>query len=383
MPHTWNIKQIRENKRYIENRLRNSNIEDKERERLRLSLVTNVSLLCISDSLFHTRFGYVINGLLAKKFSLCKEQKYSKIESDIFLKSNDYVDEEYIKFLFQIAQNLSQNCDDNIDEDYEFCKVDLSEDEMIKISENFYKEFGDAEIYEYAQRTLKGSDSLKFQDKDITGYDECKGLNLNDSIFGKSYCIISNSHDLYTLQALNHEVMHAIDFYACDKLPSENYYGFHEIPTYTIDYLFIDYLEELGFDKEETEKLRNKKISYLQRLAKLTILKIKNEVLKEKGLNAIRKMTPKDIKESVSFETMKHLLELESGIISYGLQSQVKNNPGVGINNLKQIMKKPLPKDKKPDFSNIGLTDDMLLEFSNQIGSYVTQVNLENGKKVK
>ena len=45
MVHKWNVKQIRENKRYIESRLKNHHISGEEKEKLRLSLITNVSLL--------------------------------------------------------------------------------------------------------------------------------------------------------------------------------------------------------------------------------------------------------------------------------------------------------------------------------------------------
>ena len=368
MVHKWNVKQIRENKRYIESRLKNHHISGEEKEKLRLSLITNVSLLCASDSLFHTKLGYAINDLLSKKFSVCRERKYAQMESDMFLKSNDYIDEEYINFLFKIAQNLSADVNSS-DSDIEFSKISLSEEDMIKISESFYQHLGDNEILTHAKKTLNG-DTLQFQESSITGYEDAKGLNLGDWVFNKSYCIITNSHDLYTLQALNHEVMHTVDFYECDKLPSEKYYGFQEVPTYTIDYLFIDYLDELGFDNVEIQKLRDKKFTYLQDLAKLTILKIKTEVTRAKGLKAMKNMTAKDIMESVSVETMKHLLELESGVIAYGLQSQIKNNKEIGINNLKQLMKKALPKDKKPDFSDIGLTDEILLELSSELGAY-------------
>lgn len=368
MAYKWDIKQIRKNKKYIERRLKNPMLDEDEKEKLRLGLITNVSLLCTSDSLFYTRFGYAINELLTKKFSICKERKYAQMESDMFLKSNDYVDENYIDFLFNLAQNLSREIND--ENEIEFEKNDLSEDDVINISRNFYYSLGDEEIYNYAMRTLSDEGSINFQEKDITGYEDAKGLNLNDPVFGKSYCIVPNFHNLYSVQALNHEIMHTIDFYECPKVPSKNYYGFHEIPTYTIDYLFIDYLEKIGFDKEEIEKLKNKKFSYLQDLARITILQMKTDIARKKGLNAMKQMSAQDMLECLDFQTMKNLLELESGVIAYGLQKQIMVNKELGLENLKQLMKQPLSKDKKPDFSNIGLSDEMLLELSSELGAY-------------
>lgn len=88
--------------------------------------------------------------------------------------------------------------------------------------------------------------------------------------------------------------------------------------------------------------------------------------------------------ESCGFETMKHLLELESGVIAYGLYQQAKGSKEIGIDNLKQLMKFPLQKDKKPDFSNIGLTNEMILELSSSIGHYIVQADLKEKKsKIK
>lgn len=67
---------------------------------------------------------------------------------------------------------------------------------------------------------------------------------------------------------------------------------------------------------------------------------------------------------------VRHLLELESGIISYGIYKQICIDYNIGLNNLKIIIKNTLPKDKKPDFSNINLPDQVLLELSKEIGSY-------------
>ena len=89
-------------------------------------------------------------------------------------------------------------------------------------------------------------------------------------------------NNLFDFQVLNHEVMHGVDFYMQKKLPSENYYGFHEVPTYTIDYLFIDYLESKELDSNEIQKLRMKKDNYLQELAKLTQTQIKGALIRNK-----------------------------------------------------------------------------------------------------
>lgn len=44
--------------------------------------------------------------------------------------------------------------------------------------------------------------------------------------------------------------------------------------------------------------------------------------------------------------------------------------PDLGKENLKRFMKTIIPKDKKPDFSTIGLTNEDLLKWSTKIGEY-------------
>ena len=67
---------------------------------------------------------------------------------------------------------------------------------------------------------------------------------------------------------------------------------------------------------------------------------------------------------------LKRLLELESGIIAYGIYRQIEENFEQGLNTLKTFMKTTLPKDKKPDFSNIGLTEEKILNLSKEYGDY-------------
>ncbi len=166
------------------------------------------------------------------------------------------------------------------------------------------------------------------------------------------------------------------------KLPSENYYGFHEVPTYTIDYLFIDYLESKGFDIQEIQKLNEKKDSYIQRLAKLTQIQIKKALIRNKKYV---EPTIEDIKKVLYPQLIKQLLELQLGVISYGLYNQIESNKIIGLDNLKKFMKKILPRTQIPDFSFIGLENQKLLELSQHIGTYSRKNNLweENQQEFK
>lgn len=50
--------------------------------------------------------------------------------------------------------------------------------------------------------------------------------------------------------------------------------------------------------------------------------------------------------------------------MAYGLATQIKNDKETGLNNLKNIMSIKLPKDKIPDYSHIGLSNEVLLQIS-------------------
>ena len=227
----------------------------------------------------------------------------------------------------------------------------------------------DQEILENAEKILTDESSINVSRIARRGMADCSGLTFNDYIFGKSYINLTRQNNLFDYQVLNHEVMHGIDFYFKNKIPSENYYGFHEVPTYTIDYLFIDYLESNGLDIGEVQKLRMQKDNYLQGLAQLTKAEIKSALIRSKKY---KNTTISDIREVLYLnpQLIKQLLELQSGIISYGLYNQIKSDKVYGINNLKAFMKSNLPKNQIPNFAFIGLDNQTLIELTKQIGSY-------------
>ena len=204
------------------------------------------------------------------------------------------------------------------------------------------------------------------------------GLNFNDYVFNKSYCTIIRENNIFDIQVLNHEIMHGIDFYMLPKIPTDNYYGFHEVPTYTIDYMLIDYLEKLGLDSKEIQKMRLKKDSYIQSLASTTLFQIKHKIASKKGFSLIKDYSISDVMEIIDPIILKQLLEIESGVIAYGLSKQYKIDSNLAITNLKQFMKGIIPKDKRPDFSHLGLNDETLTELSMGFGTY----SLENKKYI-
>ena len=157
------------------------------------------------------------------------------------------------------------------------------------------------------------------------------------------------------------------------KVPSENYYGFHEVSTYTIDYLFIDYLEENGLDSNEVQILRKQKDNYLHSLATITQTQIKTQLMRKYGFKNSTNPTIEQIREILNPQLKKQLLEIQSGVMAYGLKEQIKENREYGILHLKEFMKSIIPKEQTPDFSYIGLSNYELLQYGEQIGNYSMQ----------
>ena len=155
------------------------------------------------------------------------------------------------------------------------------------------------------------------------------------------------------------------------KIPSKNYFGFHEVPTYTIDYLFLDFMEEIGFDSAEVDILKRKKMEYLSGLAQITLLQIKNQLIKNKGFKASINPNIENIKEILTPQILKQLLEIEAGLISYGLKLQIDEDKEKGLSNLVLFMNSEIPNNSRPNFSMFGLSDDTLLKLSQE---YKTQL---------
>lgn len=372
----WNLKDINSKKSYIAERLKNCS-NPKEKEMLELSLICYLSLLDNSGTLRYTGFYNTMDKITQNRFSERREQDSAQLEMDLFFKNAPVIDDEYLKFLLNISNNISKTPPVDFDEE-NITTFETDYESILNVSHNFYRDLGDQEILKKAEKILNDESSINVSKIARRGMAECNGLTFNDYFFGKSYINLTKKNNLFDYQVLNHEVMHGVDFYMQDKVPSENYYGFHEVPTYTIDYLFIDYLEEKGMDINEVQKLRMQKDNYLQELAKLTQVQIKRALIRNKKYND---STISSIKEVLNPQLIKQLLELESGVISYGLYTQIQTNKEQGLNNLKSFMKTIIPKTKTPNFSFINLDNQAIIDLSKQIGAYSMSNDINKKEK--
>lgn len=372
----WNLKDINSKKTYITERLKNCS-NPKEKEMLELSLICYLSLLDNSGTLRYTGFYNTMDKITQNRFSERREQDSAQLEMDLFFKNAPVIDDEYLQFLLNISNNILKTPPVDFDEE-NITTFETDYESILNVSHNFYRDLGDQEILKKAEKILNDESSINVSKIVRRGMADCSGLTFNDYFFGKSYINLTKKNNLFDYQVLNHEVMHGVDFYMRDKVPSENYYGFHEVPTYTIDYLFIDYLEAKDMDINEVQKLRMQKDNYLQELAKLTQVQIKGALIRNKKYND---STISSIKEVLNPQLTKQLLELESGVISYGLYTQIQKNKEQGLSNLKSFMKTIIPKTKTPNFSFINLDNQTIMDLSKQIGSYSMSNDINKQEK--
>ncbi len=399
----WNIKEIKDQKIYVVEKLKNC-INPQEQEKLELTLANYLTMLDNSGTIRYTKIPNIIDNFINNKLSLKRNQKINKLSA--LQTAYGELNDDYVSFLLELCNNIIQTDNEyginlkNIDEkdiatgtsnDNKCIPMEYNHqynptlEELKQASKSFYQILGDEELTDKATKVMKDDSCFNISDTFRNGYERVGGIAFFDRIFDKTYIDIRKSNDLFEYQAFNHEVMHGIDYLMNkNQLPSKYYEGFQEVPTYTIDYFFIDYLETLNFPEDEVHKLRAKKDYYLQNLAMNTKFNIDEELRMNyingpngKGYIEAGEKLHFGIPEIKNFlkdqkyrAHMGHLLELEAGVVSYGLYKQIKENKEMGLNSLKELMRNPLPKDQIPDFSFINLDNDTLLDLSKEIGTF-------------
>lgn len=348
-----NKKEIKEKKKYIINRLKN-NVSELEEEKLRHTLAVLMELELRNDNLKNIKL-YNLIGKLSGNYTLMKDsKKISVILKPLTLK-NPFItalNKDYYEFIMELAYNISKiNVTYSNDE---FNNINIKDKEVINISKQFYKQLDNDKICNKAIKIIDDSTHYGFTDTVSLGRDDEYGITCYDLVFTKPYISVKRTNNLMEYQAFNHEVMHGIDFYTSPIIPSQIYYGFQEVPTYTIDYLYIDYLEQKGFDKNQIDLLRRKKLAYAVSLASYII--------------SIYQPCPiENDKCHVNWRLAKELLELESCVIAKAFYEQIKDNKEKGLNNLVKFMENPLSRDNTPEFSYVDISNDLLLYYSNNM----------------
>lgn len=361
----WDIKSIKERISYVKERLTRT-YDQNELNKLNVTLLSYLFMLDNSGTLKYTRYTNIMDKINHDNYAIKRRNEAKRIENKILIDNIGEMTNDYLSFLLELTKNTIKDINDD-DEYIEFQTKEYSNEELINISRNFYSNLEDPDIDIKATKVFGKEENINFTTTFRQTEKDYNGLNYNDYIFKESFVTIRKENTIMDILSTNHELGHAINFsFNYDKLFENTYGGFNEVPTYTFDYLMLDYMEELGLPTEEIDKLRIRKEESLTNLANYTLTSIRSRILSEKGLAKYNNYTVDDVSNGLRMMERRNLLEVESFYIAKGLYQQIKDNKKDGIENLKLFMKTPIDRTKKPDFTFIGLSDEKIMSLSEE-----------------
>ncbi len=286
------VKETKEKLKYVKELLK-SNLSAEDKEKVQISLFSYLSILNASTNVQLTNF---LNQITKGKFSqrgIQECESVAEILVNDYISGFDYVDNHYLEFLIELTNNVAVS--DVSDQQFE--NINISNEQLMQMTRNFYNSFDNKKIKDCFNQVVSKKNSISIVPRPniFSGENSTLGgICLYDHIFHQPYPTIYKHKNIKDFLILNHEIMHGVDFFMLPKLYTKTYYGFHETPTYTCDYLTIDFLEHAGIHKKEVEKLKNDKEGYFCTLASRVQFQI-NRRLKRKKL-----ICPKDIQWMIS-----------------------------------------------------------------------------------
>ena len=188
----WNLDNIKEKQKYVQDRLKNDSLDDNERKKLELTLLSYYGIISNSGGIHITQIANLdILRSKGKGFSLIHNTKYKQIKEKHSIKEFA-ISDDYLSFLILICNNLSNKYIEmgNLD------KVDIAEKEIVDISRKFYESF-DEEMSDIATRALSPEKSfVNFSDTFNPAYEGAFGITFHDYLFNESYFTVKKSSTL-------------------------------------------------------------------------------------------------------------------------------------------------------------------------------------------
>ena len=359
--------EIKKKKKYLLKRLQEP-ISKVERNNLTASLASLIILENENEKLYNVKLVGILDSLTKNKYTLNKEKRFEARFEGLLEETAPFVNDEYLSFLLQLTLNINTMNIEYEDDASELALVNISDHDKVELSRKFYRSLGNRDIQSQAERILDDPSHYDFIDTNIRHNDLLYGVTIFDWYFKKPYIYARRLGNLFGCQVFNHEIMHGVDFYSRPRNFGAEYYGFEEIPTYTIDYLFLDFLEMMGYDPAQVDALRRKKHQFTWIIARYKIIDEINHRLIRMCRKNIKNATFADIKKVMNDNILVSMIELESCVIAHHLYGRMHYNLQQGLNDLITIMQTKLPKNKIPDFSFIGLDQKRLLETSRELG---------------
>lgn len=361
----WDIDKIKQQKKYCLKKLSSNNLTSEEEIKLKLTILSYINMLDSSGTFQKTFFPKIIDLITNGKYQLYKENKYKQL---LHVNTSGSVTYDELVFLITLLKKLVTN---EIDyEHIEFDKFNINSDELLYIANKYYKDFLDDDISNIALNVLNDHTNINFT-KNIRYKKDYLGGNMYmDYIFNNTYINIYEHQDINDYNSIVHETMHCVDYLFKSKNPTKYHKVLNEIPGYTSDFLFMDYLENITFNEIELNKLIKQKVFTNYSLFNNTFNAIKQNYYNKNRIEMTEYSPMELILESLTPEILSNLIEIKSIIISYGLYLQIKEDPQNGLDNFKKYMLNGKPIESDLSFDDIQLSNQKLLDIAEQYMNY-------------
>ena len=361
-----NRKELIAKKRFFVKKLRDRNLTDEERRKIGYSLMYITSILTENENLLNVRLYNFIDKMLFGELSILRSNHIQDIYEEMPVDYDIKLDDDYYYYLYQILNNIKGN--DNGFSNDEYKVTYPSDEQIVEVSKIFYNDLGNEKINELAKRIFSDSSHYGFTDLFSRLCRYSMAITVYDLVFNKPYISVVRTNDISSFMSFNHEVMHGIDFYASQYQINDNYSYFVEIPTFTIDFLFMDFLDDMGFDKDQVNALRRHKQGIdFNRVN--TLYNTITDRLKDLGIKEVNENNKFMLKKVFTERLIKNTLHEESYVIAYGLYKQIKEDKEKGLDNLYKLIKYQIPNGQLPDFSFIGFPKERILDLSKELAN--------------
>lgn len=299
---------------------------------------------------------------LNKKCSEIRENILKTIKIDI-----PKISDEYIYFLIELLNNLTRIKIDYSNDCKELSYYPFKSYSIISTSYLFYNYLNDIDFLDISGNILGNSSHYDFKDKIFSnGITKIAGTTKYDYYFNKPYFICEKSNNLSVYQVFNHEMMHAIELYISPKkrLMSS---VFREISPYTMDHLFLDFLEQNNYNINDVNALRRRQYAYVKGLSCYVLNNLFNRFECKYGEISDDTINYENIRSILTTEMLRRMFEIVSCVVAEGLYRQILVNKKQGLTNLKSLIMNYNFEDDVPDFSFVGLSNKKLIKISEKM----------------
>ena len=346
----WDLKDIKNRKKFVKKSLKDcKNYLEKEK-----ILLTFESY----DSMFDDVKINSLNSIEKKFYNI-----FTNLRNNINNRKFDVkqtIDEDYYLFLMRLCFSIMSR-NDIVDGEISYKKMNIKLKDMIDISLDFYKQL-DIDIYNVVRYLYNKKGHILCKNRSINNNHLYGAITFHDYVFHDSFILIYLNNNITDLLNINHEIMHAFEFKENPKSPSNNYFGFHEVSTNTIDILFIEYLVKQGFNKKELYNIYNNSICRTKYFCEEVLCRIMDKINVDFGDSFIDVFNYDKVKDVLDLEIKYKLLGIESMVLGNCISNKISDDKK-NINILKNFIYSKIDSNSIPDFSKYNISNEYMINY--------------------